>query len=116
MRLLCDADGIGRSDFREAIEDCSTDFELGYLAIKGTRDEALTEQFEAVHLGLDQTALVITTPLLPDGPAELFHRAQGFIAGIDAGTVPGSCLAVAANGMTGSAPRPAMAAWQFLVS
>lgn len=37
---------------REAIEDCGTNLELGHLAIKGTRYEALTEELEAVHLGI----------------------------------------------------------------
>ena len=69
LRLLCDPDGVGSSDLREAIEDCSTDFELGFLTIEGACGKALAEQLEAVHPGLDQTAAVVTAPLLPDCPA-----------------------------------------------
>ncbi len=43
LRLLCDTDGIGRTDLRAAIEDCGTDFEFGDLAIEGARGEAVAE-------------------------------------------------------------------------
>jgi hypothetical protein len=35
LRLLRDPDGSRGSYFREAIEDCSTDFELCYLSVEG---------------------------------------------------------------------------------
>lgn len=82
---------------REAIEDCSTDFELGYLTLEGPRGDALAEQLEAVHLGFDQAASMVAAPLFPDGPAQSFHRAKRLVAGLDAGTVLGPGLAVAAN-------------------
>ena len=67
LEVLCDADGDRRSYFGEAIQDCSTDFGLGNLTIEGAGDNALAQEFEAVHFGLDQTATMIAAPLLPDG-------------------------------------------------
>jgi hypothetical protein len=67
LKTLCDADGDRRSDFGEAIEDCSTDFELGDLTIEGAGHNALAQEFEAVHFALDQTATMVAAPLLPDG-------------------------------------------------
>ena len=85
MRLLCDANGIRGTDLREAVEDCSTDFELGYLTIanvgEGAGYDALTEQFEAVHFRFDEAAALIAAPLLPDGASQPFDRTQRFIAG-----------------------------------
>ena len=67
LEMLCDADGYRCSYFRKAIEDCSTDFELGNLTVEGAGDNALAQEFEAVHFGLDQTATMIAAPLFPDG-------------------------------------------------
>jgi hypothetical protein len=66
---------------REAVEDCSTDFELGCLTIKGCCHDALTKQLEAVHFRFDQAAAMITAPFLPDGASKPFDRTQRFIAG-----------------------------------
>jgi len=90
-------DGHRRSYFREAIEDCGTDFEFGDLAIKGTRGDALAEQLEATHLGFNQTAAVVATPFLPDCPTKPFNRAQRLIAGINAGAIFGPWPPVAAD-------------------
>ena len=81
LRVLCDADGIGRSNSREAVEDCSTDFDLGCLTVKGACHDPLTEQLEAVHFRVDEAAAMITAPLLPDGASKPFDRTQRFIAG-----------------------------------
>ena len=64
--MLYDADGIGGADLGEAIEDCSPDFELGYLTTEGAGHDALTEQFETVHFCLGKAAAVIAAPFLPD--------------------------------------------------
>ncbi len=48
LQMLCDADGHRCSYFRKAIEDCSTDSELGYLTVEGAGDNALAQEFEAV--------------------------------------------------------------------
>lgn len=40
---------------------------------------------------------MVAAPLLPDCPAQSFHRAQRLVAGLDAGAVLGPRLAVAAN-------------------
>jgi len=104
--LLCDADGVRRADLGEAIEDCSTDFELGFLTLEGACVEALAEQLEAVHLGLDQAAAVVAAPLLPDRPAKPLHRAQRFIAGLDAGAAFDPCPAIATNRDDRIGPAP----------
>ena len=87
MVLLCDADGIGCADLREAIEDCSADFEFGYLTIEGTRHDALTEQLEAVHFRFDETAAMVAAPLLPDGGSKAFDCTERFITGSRAGAI-----------------------------
>ena len=43
---------------------------LSYLTLEGARGDALAEQLEAVHFGLDQAASVIAAPFLPDGAAK----------------------------------------------
>jgi hypothetical protein len=50
-----------------------------------------------VHFGFDQTASMVAAPLLPDRPAQSFHRPQRFVAGLDAGAALAPDLAVAAN-------------------
>jgi hypothetical protein len=57
----------------------------------------LTEELEAVHFGLDQTAAMVATPLFPDGATEQLCCAQRFIARIDAGAVLCPWSAVAAD-------------------
>ena len=80
MRVLFDAEGIGRSNLPEAVEVCSTDVELGYLTIKGCCHDALTKQLEAVHFRFEEAAAMITAPFLPDGASKLFDRTKYFIA------------------------------------
>src|SRR3546814_3772018 len=80
LRLLCDPDGGRGSYFREAIEDCSTDFDLGYLSIEGARCHTLTQELEAVHFGLDQTAAMIDSPLLPDRSEEHTSELQSLMS------------------------------------
>lgn len=84
--ILSDVHDNRCSGCREAIKDCSTDFELGDLTIKGARGEAVTDELEAVHLGLDQTPLVVVAPLLPDRPIKPLDGPESFIAGV----VPGA--------------------------
>ena len=87
LGVLCDTDGIWRADLREAIEDCGTDFELGYLTIEGARHDAPAQQFDAVHFRFDEAAAVIAAPFLPDGSAQSFDCPERFIAGSRAGAV-----------------------------
>ena len=58
----------------EKREDSRTDLELGYLTLEGARRDALAEQLEAMHLGLDETTTVIAAPLSEIGykPAAAF--------------------------------------------
>ena len=83
----------------ESIEDCGTDFELGYLTIEGARHDALTEQLEAVHFRFDEAAAMIAAPLLPDGASKPFERIERFIAGSRAGAIllPWSSVAADRN-------------------
>ena len=97
MILLRDADGVGCADLREAIEDCSTDFEFGYLTIESARHDALTEQLEAVHFRFDEAAAMIAAPLLPDGASKPLDRTERFIAGSRAGAILLPWSSVAAN-------------------
>jgi len=45
--------------FAKAIEDCGTDFQLGYLTIDGARRDALTEHLQAVHFSFDEAGAMI---------------------------------------------------------
>jgi len=107
--ILWDTDGIRRSYFRKAIEDCGTDFELGELAVEGTRSDTLAEQLEAVHLGFDQTAAMIAAPLLPDCPPQIFRRRSVSLRASTPGPSLVHILPLRRTGMIGSAPRSAMA-------
>lgn len=80
--ILGEADGVWRSNLREAIENCSTDFDFGNLTVTATRADTLTKQLEAMHFGFDETAAMITAPLLPDGAVKPFDCAKRFIAGL----------------------------------
>jgi hypothetical protein len=51
--------GTGYAKSCEAIYDCRTYLDLGNLAIEVTRGEALTEQFDAMHLCFDAALAVI---------------------------------------------------------
>ena len=62
--------------------------ELSNLKLEGARRNALPEQLEAVQFGLDQAALVIFAPFLPDVAAKPRHRALRFVAGVDAKKEP----------------------------
>jgi len=95
--LLRNADGVGCTDLREAIEDCSTDFEFGYLTIESARHDALTEQLETVHFRFDEAAAMIAAPFLPDGASKPLDRTERFIAGSRAGAILLPCSSVAAN-------------------
>ena len=105
LEVLCDTDGIRCTDLREAIEDCGTDFELGYLTIEGARHDALAEQFDTVHFRFDEAAAVIAAPFLPDGASRPFDRPERFIAGSRAGAIlfPRSPVAADRNDRMGPA-------------
>jgi hypothetical protein len=78
----------------EAIEDCSTDLELGYLTLECARDDALTEQLEAVHFRFDEAAAMIAAPLLPDvRPSRLIARSVSLRAFMRAILLPGASIA-----------------------
>ncbi|UAK23871.1 hypothetical protein K8P63_16095 [Sphingomonas nostoxanthinifaciens] len=60
---------------------------LGRLAVKGAGYDARTEQFEAVHFGLDEAAAMVATLFLPELPAEPLDGAERFVTNVDARTI-----------------------------
>ena len=50
-----------------------------------------------MHLCLDQATPVVAAPLFPDGTAQSFFGAKGFVASLDAGTLLRPRLPIAAN-------------------
>ena len=61
--------------------------QFGDLSIEVAGHDTLTQQFEAVHFGLDAASQMIAAPAFPDCPSEASGRANGFIAGLNAGGV-----------------------------
>ena len=51
--------GDGNVEGGEAVEDGNADLELGGLAVEVARHQPLTQEFHAVHLGLDAAAAVV---------------------------------------------------------
>lgn len=54
----------------EAVQDGYKDLELGYLTVEVPRAEALTQQFDTVHLCFDTASAMIAGPSSPDGSTE----------------------------------------------
>lgn len=61
--------------------------ELDDLAVEVAEHEPLTEQLEAIHLGLDTASAVIAGPLSPERPAEAYECAQVLVAALGTWTV-----------------------------
>ena len=57
------------------------DLEFGDLAVEVPRHEPLAQQFDTVPLRLDAASAVVSAPSSPEGPAKVFHRAQGLVSG-----------------------------------
>ena len=70
----------GRSKGGEAVQDGRPDLKLGHLSVEVARHDALSQEFEAAHLGLDQASSVIASPAFPDSPAKTAATAQGVVA------------------------------------
>ncbi len=71
---------LGCSKGREAVQDCRSYLEPRHLAVEVPGHEALTQQFDTVHLGFDATPTVIAAPSSPERAAEVFRRPQRFVA------------------------------------
>ena len=67
-------DRYGRAKTREAIQHGGTHLQLSDLAVEVTGHDPRTEQLEAAHLGLDQTASVVAIPLFPYRSAKAMSR------------------------------------------
>ena len=65
--MLCfyHGDSFGCSEFGEAVKGIDTDMEFGDLPVEFAGHEALTEELDAVHLGLDAGSPVVTGQPLP---------------------------------------------------
>jgi hypothetical protein len=50
------------------------------LAIEVSRHQALTQQFDTVHLGFDAASAVVAAPFSPERSTEVFRCPQGFVA------------------------------------
>lgn len=88
---------LRRFDLRESVEDCGTDLEFGYPTVEGAGCNALTEQLEAMQLGLDKAAAVMAAPFLPDRASKPFDRMERFVAGVHARAALLPWPSVAAN-------------------
>ena len=93
---------LWRSEGREAVQDCRPDLQFGDLPVKVARHDALTEQLEAPHLGLDQASSVIPAPSPPDRAAEAAGGADGVVQGLRAGGVFQLWARVLAGGYDGA--------------
>jgi len=67
---LRDTLSLRLSERGEAVEDGRTDLDFSDLAIEVSSHDAFPQQLETMHFRLDQTALVISAPSLPDWPPE----------------------------------------------
>ena len=94
------------SEGREAVEDRGSDLEFCDLPFEVARHDALAQQFEAVHFGLDQTSSVIAAPVAPYGATKAGCGAQDGVAGIGTGRIlfPKSAIAAGRDDGNG-APR-----------
>lgn len=90
---------------------------LGDLTIEIARFDALAEQLEAAHLGLNQATPVIAAPLFPDRSLQPARHPQDLVAHVGTGTVPLPRPGILpGGGMTAFAFRRAMASWQVFLS
>jgi hypothetical protein len=64
--VLCDALGLGCAEAGKAVEEGGADVEIGGLTLEGAGHEALAQELEASHLGLNATSTVASAPGAPD--------------------------------------------------
>ena len=74
------ANDPGGSEHVEAIDECDADLDFGGLAVWVSGGDALAEGLEAPHLRLDPASDVVSGPALPECPAIVPGRAQGFVS------------------------------------
>ncbi len=70
----------GDSERGVAVPYGNTDLELRDLAVEVPRHQALTQQFDAVHLGLCATSAVVSAPSSPERASEVLRRPQRLVA------------------------------------
>jgi len=76
------ADGCDwRAEGGEPVQDGHANLKLCDLTVEVPGRQALTQQLDAVHLGLGAASAVIAAPSSPDGPPDTLRRAQDFVAG-----------------------------------
>ena len=64
---------------RVAVQDRDPDLELSDLSVEVSGHEALTEEFDAVHLRFCAAAAVILGPFSPECPPGILAGSYGFI-------------------------------------
>ncbi len=74
------ADDLGRSEGREAVHQCDADLDFGGLAVRVSWGDAFSERLQAARLRLDPAADMVSGPPLPERPAIVPSRTQGFIS------------------------------------
>ena len=92
---------LGPTEGREAVHDCDAGLDFGNLAVGVSGHDPLTEELQAVHLGLDPTSDMVAGPLLPECPAEVSRRPQDLVARQCCGAVFFPGAAVPADGYDG---------------
>ena len=75
------ADDLGGAECVEAVHEGDTDVDFGGLAVGVACGDTLTEGLQAAHPRLDPAAGMVSSPVLPEGPAVISRRAQGLVSG-----------------------------------
>ena len=98
---MTSADGLrdGDAEFGEAVQDGDADLEFGGLTVEVAGGELMTEELQAVHLGLDAASAMVARPLAPERPPEARHGAQVVVAslGVRALLLPRLCVPARRN-------------------
>lgn len=92
--LSGDSLGLGPAEGPEAVHDGDAGLDFGVLAIRVSGHDPLTEELQAVHLGLDPTSDMVAGPLFPECPAEVLSCAQDLVSRQCCGAVffPGAAV------------------------
>ena len=64
----------------EGVQDDGSCSDLGSLPVEVDSHEALAQELDAVHLGLDQETAVILAPPLPKGASQMLDSPQSVVA------------------------------------
>ena len=75
------ADDVGGAECVEAVDEGDADLDFGGLAVGVSCSDTFAEGLEAPHLRLDPAPGVVSCPALPERPAVVPGRAQGFVSG-----------------------------------